>query len=364
MKKVLIVIGDAGAGHLSCANATRNAIKKLDSTISVEIIDIFQFSKMSRLYNFVQYLVSGSKLIEFLFNTSFTLINKSRFCSELAYFFTLSPIAKPTLKYLREYSPDLVISNNALTTEVLSRCKKEYSFKYVITVPDLVTMVRWWASSEADLIFSPTKKATEELLSFNPNCNILTGYYPLRDIKEFSEEEIDDFRKIFCKEHDFEFERDIILITGCGVSTAGLVRRLRSFILNTNYQLIILTGKDIKLKSRLEKRFQSNKRVYISGYTNEILKLFVISDLIISKTGPATVLEIEKVNKKAIFTEPPVIQEFGNVEYIKDNPNFSYIGANYEQLPELVEQMLVKDTIKHQSEIKDANSIANIILKL
>lgn len=364
MKKILIVIGDAGAGHMSCANATKKAILKIDSSISVDIVDIFQFSHMSRLYNFVQYLVSGSKFIEFLFNTSFTFINKSNIFSELAYFFALKSITKPTLRYLKEYKPDLVISNNALTTEILSRCKKEFSFKYVITVPDLVTMVRWWASPEADLIFSPTKKATEELLSFNPNCNILTGYYPLRDIKEFTKEEIYDFREIFCKEQDFEFERDIILITGCGVSTAGLVRRLKSFILNTNYQLIILTGKDIKLKKRLEKRFQSNKRVYISGYTNEILKLFVISDLIISKTGPATVLEIEKVNKKAIFTEPPVIQEYGNVEYIKDNPNFSYIGANYEQLSELVERMLVKDTIKYQSEIKDANSIAKIILKL
>lgn len=364
MKKVLIVIGDAGAGHLSCANATKNAIKKLDNSISVDIIDIFQFSRMSRMYNFALYLVSGSKFIEFFFNTSFTLINKSKLFSELAYFFALKPIVKPTLKYLKEYNPDLVVSNNALTVEVLSRCKKEFSFKYVITVPDLVTMVRWWASSEADLIFSPTKKATEQLLSFNPDCHILTGYYPLREVKEFSQEEILSYRKIFCEEHDFEFNKETILITGCGVSTAWLVSKLKNFIQNTEYQLIILTGKDRVLEKRLKKRYKGNKKIHISGYTNDILKLFAISDLIISKTGPATILEIEKLNKKAIFTEPPAIQEFGNVEYIKNNPNFSYIGSKYEQLPELIQEMLAKEEVKYKSEIQDANSIAKIILKL
>lgn len=364
MKKILIVIGDAGAGHMSCANATKKAILKIDSSIIVEIVDLFQFSPFTKLYNFVQYLVSGSKIAEAFFNTSFLLINKSKLFSNLAYFFTLNSIYKPTLELLRKSKPDLVISNNALTSEVLTRCKREFDFKYVITVPDLVTVVRWWASPNANSIFSPTQEASKGILSFCHECSVVTGYYPLREIPNFSKEEISFARKEFCEQNSFDPNKEIILITGCGVSTAGLVRKLKYFINNSKYQLIILTGKDIRLKKKFEKKFKDNARICIIGFTNDILKLFSISDLIISKTGPATILEIERLNKKAIFTEPPVIQEFGNVEYLKKNSNFTYIGNEYSNIAEVVEEQLKKEVIPYESEIQDADALAEYILKV
>lgn len=364
MKKILIAIGDAGAGHISCANAVSDAIKEVNQDVDIQIIDLFSLSSFTKQYNSIQYLVSKSSVAELIFNISYRLVDKSRVFSELWYLFSMAILYKPTLKLLKEMKPDLIICNNALTAELLARCKKKIDFKYVITIPDLITVARWWASPKADLIFSPTQEATERILQFCPECKVVTGYYPLRKVPTYTKEELEKERKEFCKKVSFTPSKDIILITGCGVSTISMIWKLGEVISDPNYQIIILTGKDEKLKKKLEVKLRDDSRVYISGYTQDIFRIFAISDLVIAKPGPATVLELEKLGKKAIFTKPVGYQEFGNVKYLVKNPNFIYIGTNYGSALQEVKNLLEKENMPFNGSIKDATGMVDYLKKL
>ena len=46
MKKILIAIGDAGAGHISCANAVSDAIKEVNQDVDIQTIDLFSLSSL------------------------------------------------------------------------------------------------------------------------------------------------------------------------------------------------------------------------------------------------------------------------------------------------------------------------------
>lgn len=361
IESVLILTGDAGAGHMSCSNALKKAFERKFPKVNVEIVDVFQFTPFSRKYDWILTIVTKSALAKFIFDFIYKLIDSSKFFSNIGYFFILKRIYKPTLDTIQHTKADLVIANNPLVSEVVTKCRREIDFKYIVTVTDIGSVSRWWASDNADMIFSPTTQTTERLLRFCPSCKIVTGYYSLRNVEKFSEEEIYKERVSFCKKASFNFSEPIILITGSGISTVKIFKKIQHFIKRSRYQFVILTGRDIKLEKSLREQFSENKRIFVQGFTDEILTFFSIADVIIAKPGANTVLEIEKLGKRAIFTDTVGYQESGNVDYLKENPNFVYVGEEYSRVPDEIEKMLKKEVEIAEERIKDANGIVEEI---
>ncbi len=363
MKRILIAIGDAGGGHIACAKAIKDAFLRKDSSLEIEIVDIFKLSKFTQNYDYFYYLVSRYRLVEKLFNIGYWLIDRSWVISKISIFLNTVYLVKPTLNMLREKKPDLVICNNAPVATVLSKCRNRLDFKYVITIPDLLSVSRWWADINADLIFCPLPEVEEILGKYCNRCKYVSGYYPLRKINEYKEEEISHLKRKIFNEYSFKSDIPTILITGCGLATREIVENLIHFVKSSGYQFIILTGRDEGLKSSLSEVFRGCSNVVVNGYTSSILNLFAISDLIIAKPGPATLLEIEKMRKKAIFTRPVGYQEWGNVEYLLRNPNFVYVGNKYDLIQSSIKELLKKEIGEYESPILDSDGIVEYLFK-
>jgi len=361
--KVLVLTGDAGAGHMACSRALKVAFKRKSPDLEVEIVDVFKFSPFGRIFDGFLSIVGSFPFAKFLFNLGFRLIDKSKIISKVGYFLLLRGIYKSTLKLIKKERPDLVVSNNPLTTAVVTECRRALDFNYIVTVTDIGTIARWWASDNADLIFSPTERATRELLGFIPNCKILTGYYSLRKVERLSEKEISKKKEEFCKKSSFDLNKPIILITGGGISTIKILKKIQKFIKKSKYQFVILTGRDKRLEKRLREEFVDEQRIFIQPFTDEVLTFFSLADVIIAKPGANTVLEMEKLMKKVIFTDTVGYQEVGNVEYVKSNPNFVFVGKEYGRLPQEVERLLNQKVILCEREINDAEVIVEYILK-
>ena len=363
MKKVLIVIGSAGGGHIACARVVESALLSKNKNLDIEIVDLFQFSVFTKGYDFYYYLVTRFRFVEKIYNLGYWLINRSKIFSEVVFFFSVLPLYFPTKKYLKEKNPDLIICNNGPTVRAVGMCKKELGFKYVITVPDLISISRWWADSRADIIFSPTKEAEDILRAYDKECNIVSPYYPLRAVPEYTDKEVERIKGEVFKGYGFDVKKKTILITGCGMGTGNIVQGLIRYIMKHDYQFIIMVGRDKLLGKTLKLMFKGYSKVVIQGYTTAILDLFAISDVIIAKPGPATILEIEKVGKKAIFTYPVGYQEWGNIKYLLKNPNFKYVGKRFRLIPKYIEELLTLKTKKHQSLIKDSSAIVQFLFK-
>lgn len=363
MKKILIVIGDAGGGHIACANAIKSALLRKDSSLEISTVDLFKLSKFTQNYDYFYYLVSRYRLVEKIFNIGYWLINSSRVFSSISSFFNTVFLVKPSLKYIKGYNPDLIICNNGPTAKVLHLCRKKLDFKYVITVPDLLSVSRWWADSRADLIFCPTLEVENILMGYCKGCKCISPYYPLRHIKEYTKREIEQLKRDIFSEYSFKENIPTILITGCGLATREIVKNLISFIKFSGYQFIILTGRDERLKKDLLSKFEGMGNVVVNGYTNSILDLFAVSDLVIAKPGPATLLEIERVGKKAIFTRPVGYQEWGNVDYLLKNPNFRYVGSKYSLMEKEIGGLLGKQVQPYVSPIKGSDELVEYMFK-
>lgn len=360
-QKVLIFTASAGAGHVSCANAFKDAFLERFPDGEVKIVDMYMLSKLTSGYPRLYSLIGKFYPFEVIYNFFHRMIDKFECFAKIGSIVTVWPLFRPTMNLLNEYNPDIVVGNNALLIPVLDKCRKQKEFKYIATVTDIITVCRWWASPVADMVFVPTKEAEETLKRYTPNCNIVRDYFSFREIVPLTEKESDELYKEFFSEASFSKEKPIILITGGGFSTREIVKNMTSLFLSPHYQFVILTGRDKKLYEGLKRRFGQQNNILILGFTHRNLDLIAISDIVISKFGSVSVVEIEELNKKALFTRPVGYQEYGNIEYVKRNDNFVYIGRNLRYIREEIADLFYNDLAPSTAHIKNAKEIVSYI---
>lgn len=359
--KVLILTASAGAGHISCANALKEALLKRDGGSEVKMVDMFQLSKATSKNGQIHSLLSICRLYEVVFNLFHILIDRYKWFANLAEFIALRPMYKPTMRLLEEYKPDIVVGNNAMLIPEIDRCRKKMDFKYIVTVTDLITVCRWWASPLADIVFVPTEEAEKTLRKYTPNCNLVRDYFSFREIKPLSEKESAEVFDHFFSQTAFSPEKPLVLITGGGFATRKIIRGIRRYIESSAHQFAILAGRDEKLYKELEEEFGGSDNVVVFGFTQRNLELMAIADVVISKFGSVSVVEIEEMNKKAIFTTPVGHQEYGNIEYIKRNRNFVFVGSNYRQVVIEIERFLIEDYEPSTAHIGNADRIVEYV---
>jgi len=363
MGRVLIFTASAGAGHISCANALKEALLEKDSTTEINIVDMFKLSSITSGYEHIYAILSRFYPFEKIFNFFHKMIDRYGWFAKIAEIITVVPLYRPTMRALRQYNPDMVVGNNALLIPVLDKCRKKTEFKYIVTVTDIITVCRWWASPLADIVFVATEEAGKTLKSFTPKCKIVRDYFSYREILPLSDEKYSEVYEYFFSNTKFLPDKPTVLITGGGLSTRKILNTMKPFLLSSNYQFVILTGRDESLRKELQEEFQDRDNILVLGFTDRNLDLMAVVDVVISKLGSVSVVEIEKLNKKAIFTRPIGHQEYGNVEYIKRNKNFVFVGRDTERIGEEIERLLKRDIAPTTAHIQNASAIAEYVLR-
>jgi len=362
-QKVLIFTAGAGAGHISCSHALKNALLEKEKDLDVQVVDMYLLSKVTAKNGRLYSLVGRVPLFETVYNLIHILVDKYRWFAKLAEFVALRPLYKPTMKVIEENDPDIVVGNNALLIPVLDWCRRRKEFRYFVTVTDLITVCRWWASELADTVFVPTEEAEKILKKYSHNCNIARDYFSFRRIEPLSEEKKVEVFENFFSGTTFSPTKPLIVVTGGGFSTRKIMKGIKKYIESSHHQFVILTGKDKVLYDELQVEFVEDDNVLILGFTDRNLDLIAIADVVISKFGSVSVVELEEMNKKTIFTKPVGYQEYGNVEYIKRNRNFVFVGSNHRQVVIEIERFLVDDYESSTAHIQNASAIAEYILQ-
>ncbi|HEQ72198.1 MAG TPA: hypothetical protein ENN69_06895 [Spirochaetia bacterium] len=340
MKKILIVIGDAGGGHISAARAIEKSFERLyPGKFQISVVDIFTvagikpFNDAYRLYK----MVNENWFYEMVYD--FTALLTSTPPGFFIYKqYVIAKLYRTAKKIIAGYDPDLVIANNSIITPLAENMKKEgAAFKTVVLVTDIVQIFRGWADKYADLVISPTEEATHRLIRYGVDPSRIRA--PLFPIKP----ELADFRprREVLKELGFKEQgKAIVLVTAGGFGVLSLERAINRLITDERLQVIVLAGRIEEFKKELETRYRGNSRVAVLGFVDNIQDYYNASDVIVGKPGPATIIEVELFRKKAVLTKRVGIQEKGNAKFAVRNPNFKSIGARWWQLKKNVRELL------------------------
>jgi 1,2-diacylglycerol 3-beta-galactosyltransferase len=115
---------------------------------------------------------------------------------------------------------------------------------------------------------------------------------------------------------------------------------------STNLQLIMICGRNKKLRERLE-TFKTRNRFLIEGFTKEIPYYMYLSDFFIGKPGPGSISESLQMNLPVIvernaWTLP---QERYNAEWIREQ-GVGVVLENFRTIESAVKELLADDRLE------------------
>jgi len=320
MKKVLYLSADFGQGHNSTVRAVQEA---LDAAFP---------KKFEHLVLDTPTIIGPTidKAIEFLYKGSVARAKLSyKAFFELTDKYTPSDadkraykILKPSLKGIENLKPDLVVSCYPLLTYTVSRYFHEKGVKvpFVAIVTDTGDVHNFWLSKQVDYYLVPTIDTGYFLgLRGVEEAKIKTLGFPLRQMfyKKYD-------KKILHEKYDIPKNKKVVCYFAGTYGLGKVVNKVKALdkFLN-DICLIVICGKNQKLVEKLKQLHFKNERK-ILGYVDEIAEIYDISDLVVTKAGGISTMEVINAKKPSIIAEVTPGQEEPNAQFV-ETQGFGYV---------------------------------------
>jgi processive 1,2-diacylglycerol beta-glucosyltransferase len=298
---IIILTGKFGMGHVKTAEAIKEEIIKKNGDCNVQVVDFLEY--LNPTFSKVSYVV-----FDFMVNNCshiYNVINRiaSHFCSVPMKNF----IYKKIDKLIDDTKCDLIISTFPACSQCISAYKEQKQSNITLyTYITDITIHEEWIAKNNDLYFVGSNATKNILISNGVTDNkIVVSGIPV----------LSNFKNELIK--DNETERKEILIMGGGL---GLIPRSKKMISrlskNSNFHITIITGKNIRLKEKLTKKYPF---VEVIGFTNNVAYYLRRSDIIITKSGGITTFEAINMGTPLFVLKPFINAEMGNAEFIEQN---------------------------------------------
>lgn len=303
---ILILTGCFGMGHYKASEALKENLKAINPNANIYTVDIidYMFPKSNKIIY---------KLFDIMVGRCCKLYNVLNKLAEKwgAVPFENSGIKKIE-KMLKEYDANLIVSTFPLSSKYISAYKEKTDSKIPLYtyITDIVVNDEWIAEN-TDLYFVGSNK-TKELLESRgvKKDKIIISGIPVA--KKFDSK--DNVNKNKGKKE--------ILIMGGGL---GLITfsddLLNKLTKNSNISVTVITGKNKKLKDKLELKF---KNINVIGYVDNVEYYMKKADLLITKPGGITTFEAIYCQTPLFIICPNLIQEIGNAKFI-DEENIGHV---------------------------------------
>jgi 1,2-diacylglycerol 3-beta-galactosyltransferase len=373
LSKYLFLYLKTGGGHLAPAKAVAEKIKT-KRKVDVEILLADGLSDSNK---FVR------KVIEDGYKSA---INKATWTFELLYAlhkvsiaskftsFLVSNFVKPGIeRHILESKPrKIVIFHFFLIKPVFSVLKKHNLNIPVITVvtDPFTAHPIWFQQKEQNfIVFSEIlKDKCIEMGISSSNLHV----FPFIINNIFSQKVSESVKLITRKNLGFEPESKIILIMGGGDGMPKGKKILKKIIArNLEAEIAIVCGKNEKLYSKATKlkRKHNVNNLKVYGYIDFVHSLLSISDIVITKCGASTSMEILMMGKIPVINNYIWEQEKGNMQFVCDS-KMGILEKNTSVLPDVLNKLLTDEdfydsfirNIKNASISNGVGKVSNYIL--
>lgn len=311
IKKILVISLKAGGGHLKAAEALEKSLNYQYPQHLVKRIDMLDYaSVLSQEFYGQWYLDLANKVPKF-YQWLYENINRTTTDLRLL----SDRLNDKRFKYfIEDFAPDLIICTHFVPTNLVTfwRHKYHHSYKVIVTLTDYEAHPLWF-DPKVDLYTVATEDVKKQMIAYGarPDKIFVTGI-PI-DPKFSHRINHKKIRRHYGLRDQFTAA---ILAGGYGIgpieATFQKIARLP-----TNFQIIVVTGKNKVLYSRIKNLSKKIKHhTLIIEFTDAIEEIMAIANVIISKPGGLTVSETLAVNTPLIIVNPIPGQEEANADYL------------------------------------------------
>ena len=325
-KRVLFLFSDTGGGHRSAFQAIRDAMAiRYGNAVEFDAVDVLReckwpLNKQPELYPRV---VNTSKFLWALVYHSFDGKRRTRLARQLIY----RNNRKNLRRLVQEHPADVVVCTHSVIANPTFRAflTLEERPPFLTVVTDLVTTPTFWYDPRVDHCFVPTETAYRRglRLGMSPRQMQITGL-------PVNPHFINSMTSKAEARRQFQFDPDLpaVLIVAGSEGMGTIYKMVRALdAQRREVQIVVICGRNLDLKSRLEARDWNNQHHIFGFVTNhhEMPRLMVASDIIVTKAGPSTISEAAIAGLPMIISDRIPGQETGNVRLVLENDAGVYL---------------------------------------
>ena len=341
-KKYLFIYLKTGGGHLAPARAIFNYLNKHFSDIAEPQL-IYGFEKTPR---WVQYIIEdGYRILQYTGKWFFELlyaVNKIPLVARITCNL-ISPFMKSYLEeVILKEKPDKIVIFHFFciipVSQILRKNKLSIPMETVITDPFTPHPMWFLEKNQNFIVFS--KGLEEKVIRMNRKYTAKNFPFVIDDkfSKALSDAEVISVKKKF----EYNPAKKMILILGGGDGIPKGKKILDQILkANIDAEIGIVCGKNDVLQKDAEnlKRKYKADQLKIYSYVDFIYELINISDVVITKCGASTIMEILNLKKVPIVNDYIWEQEQGNVDYLIEKKLGIY-EPKIENLPGVIKNLL------------------------
>lgn len=365
-KKVVVLYASVGGGHFKAAEAVKNYILENKPNCKVEMLDALKYTNKTIDKIVVKSYVNMARYSPELWGDIYKLSAKqysvANFSNAVQKLLSLKLV-----KFFKQEKPDIIVSTHPFITEMCAVLKKkgQINAKLNVIITDYASHRFWELKPEfIDNYFVANSEMKYSMIYNGIDAEKIhvTGI-PVSPafLKEYDKE------KIY---NDFGLDKNkkTALIFGGGEYGLSNIKAFYNGLLelNEDIQIVTVAGKRVKSQKMFaELAANSNKKVIILGYTNQVPELMQIADLVVSKPGGLTTTEILTSQIPFAIINPIPGQEEENAEFLLNNGAAVRIFDAKKTKPFLdnllSDELRIENMKKMQAHIAKPNSTQHIV---
>lgn len=367
---ILFLAVSAGGGHLQAAEAIKEYMEENYSESKSRIIDAYKY-----ISPIIDKVVIGGYLKTLknspkLWGKLYEMAEKDENVNDLSK--TLNKILSFKIKRLvRELNPDVIVCTHPFPLQMACNLKRKGQIKVPIVniITDYATHT-FWVNECVDAYVVANENLVGEMEDRGVSKEIIYPLgIPIRN-KFLTKKD----RNEILNKYRLEDKKTFLLMGGS--LGLGEIKKLFLILLKSphNFQLVIVCGKNVKLKKQLERIYfksMSSKRALIIGFTEKIDELMAISDLIITKPGGLTITESLTMKLPIAIISPIPGQEEKNATFLL-NSGVGIRVTDVKDIERTLYQLLgnplrlrqVKEMSEYLSKPNSTKDIVNLLFRL
>jgi processive 1,2-diacylglycerol beta-glucosyltransferase/1,2-diacylglycerol 3-beta-galactosyltransferase len=341
-RKYLLAYLKTGGGHLAPAKAVHNYVRKNFSE-SVETKLIYGFEKAPRWVRFI--IEDGYRILQYKGRWFFEFLyamNKIPLFGKLSCYSVAGYMSRYLEKTILDEKPDKIIIFHFFLIQPICKILRRHNLKtetYTIVTDPFTPHPMWFMWRNINFIVFSEK--LKERINKKFSKNIITSFPFILDDKFSKRMNSED--KIVAKSNlKFDVSKKVVLILGGGDGIPKGKRILQKLLkAKLSAQIAIVCGKNnalLKSANELKEKYQSgNLKIY--GYVDFIYELINICDVVITKCGASTIMEILNLGKVSVVNDYIWEQEQGNIDYLREKKLGIY-EPKIKMLPSVIKNLL------------------------
>ena len=204
----------------------------------------------------------------------------------------------------------------------------------------------WFYTKDTELIVFSRKlqKEAVEHYGFKPER---VHQFPIMLSRSFDRRYTLEEKSAAKKKHGIPFDKKIVLVVGGGEGLKSTLAIVNAFIFQRcPAHLIVICGKNKVLKTQLEILLKTTNisNIQVFGFVSFMPDLINVSDCVITKGGPATVMETLSAGKPLILASYVRGQELGNMLYVVNN-NLGWYIPKPRKIIKKVKEIIADDSL-------------------